>query len=115
MYDIDYRERYREKIKKYKKQYLRKKRESDINFKLICNLRTRTNKVFISQNVKKTNKTIELLGCSPFFFRRWIIHQLCGKMTIEKYGSTWQIDHCLSKGINQLVRWKRYEELFKLG
>ena len=96
MSDIDYRERNRQKIKNYKKQNMRKRRESDINFKLICNIRTRTNKAFKSQNVRKTNKTNDLLGCSTEFFRRWIIRQLFGDMTIEKYGSTWQIDHCLS-------------------
>ena len=96
VYDIDYRERNREKSKNYKKQYMKKRRESDVNFKLICNIRTRTNKAFISQNIKKTNETIDLLGCSPEYFRRWIIHQLCGDMTFENYGSTWQIDHCLS-------------------
>ena len=96
MYDIEYRERNREKNKNYKKHYMRKRTESDLNFKLICNIRTRTIKAFISQNLKKTNKTIDLLGYSPKFFRRWIINQLYGDMTIENYGSTWQIDHCLS-------------------
>ena len=96
MYDIDYRERNREKIKKYKKHYMRKRKESDINFKLIRNIKTRTNKAFKSQNIKKNSKTIDLLGCSPEFFRRWIVHQIYGDMTFENYGSTWQIDHCLS-------------------
>ena len=96
MYDNDYRERNQEKLKNYKKHYMRKRRESDKNFKLICNIRRRTNKAFISQTIKKTNKTIDLLGYSPEFFRRWIIHQLYGDKTIENYGSTWQIDHCLS-------------------
>ena len=94
LYDIDYRERNREKIKNYKKHYMRKRKESDLNFKLICNIRTRTNKAFISQNIKKTNKTIDLLGCSPEFFRRWIVHQLYGDMTEENYGSLWTLDHC---------------------
>ena len=93
MYDIDYRERNREKIKNYKKHYMRKRKESHLNFTLICNIRTRTNKAFISQNIKKTNKTIDLLGCSPEFFRRWIVHQLYGDMT-ENYGSVWTLDHC---------------------
>ena len=44
---------------------------------------------FKSQNVRKTNKTFDL------FFQRWIIHQPYGNMTIENYGSVWQIDHCL--------------------
>ena len=87
MYDIDYRERNREKIKNYKKHYLRKRKESDLNFKLICNIRRWTNKAFISQNIKTTNKTINLLGCSPEVFRRWIVHQLYGDMTEENYGS----------------------------
>ena len=80
IYDIDYRERNPEKIKSYKKQNMRKRRESDI--------RNRTNKAFKSQTIRKTNKTIDLIGCSIEFFKRWIIHQLYGDMTIEKYGST---------------------------
>ena len=67
-----------------------------MNFKLARNLRSRTYKAFKAQNVKKTNKTFELLGCSHSFFQRWIIHQLYGDMTIENYGSVWQIDHCLA-------------------
>ena len=44
----------------------------------------------------KTNKTFDLLGCSHSFFKSCIIHQLYGNMTIENYGSVWQIDHCLA-------------------
>ena len=58
-------------------------------------MRSRTNTAFKSQNVRKINKTFDLLGCSHSFFRRWIIHQLYGNMTIENYGSVWKIDHCL--------------------
>ena len=70
------------------------RRKTDLNFKLISNIRTRTKKASKSQNVRKTNKTFDLLGCSNSFFQRWIIHQLYGNMTIENYGSVWQIDHC---------------------
>ena len=42
----------------------------------------------------KTNKTIDLVGCSPIFLRKWIVHQLYGKMTEENYGFVWTIDHC---------------------
>ena len=94
---------------------MKKRRESDINFKLIYNIRTRTNKAFLSQNIKKTNKKIDLLGCSPEFFRRWIIHQLYRDMTIENYSSTWQIDHCLSIASCDLSDENKYEEMFQLG
>ena len=58
-------------------------------------MRSRTNKAFKSQNVRKTNKTFDLLGCSHSFFKRWIIHHLYGNMTLENYGSVWQFDHSL--------------------
>ena len=76
--------------------YQKKRRVSDLNFKLAHNLRVRTNKAFKSQNVRKTNKTFDLLRCSHSFFKNWIIHQLYVNMTLENYGSVWQIDHCLA-------------------
>ena len=70
-------------------------RKTDLIFKLVCNLRSRTSKAFKAQNVRETNKTIDLLGCSHLFFKRWIFHQLYGNTTLENYGSEWEIDHCL--------------------
>ena len=60
-------------------------------------MRSRTNTAFKSQNVRKTNKTFDLLRCSLSFFQNWIIHQLYGNMTLETYGSVWQIDQGLPK------------------
>ena len=74
----------------------KERRKTDLNFKLVCNLRSRTSKAFKAQNVRKTNKRFEFLGCSHSFFRRRIDHQLYGNMTLENYGSVWQIDHCLA-------------------
>ena len=53
----------------------KERRKTDINFKLVCNLRSRTSKAFKAHNIRKTNKTINLLGCSHSFFKKWIIHQ----------------------------------------
>ena len=75
--------------------YEKIRRISDLNFKIACHLRSRTNKNFKSQNVRKTNKTFDLLGCSHSFFKRWIIHQLYGELTLENYGKNWCLDHCL--------------------
>ena len=92
----------RDKIKKYRfdnkdkiNEYFRKRKNSDLNFKLASNLRSRTSTAFKSQNVRKTNKTLDLLGCSHLFFKGWIIHQLYGLMTLENYGTIWCLDHCL--------------------
>ena len=84
-----------DKIGRYRCEYYKNRREKDLNFKLVVNLRSRTSIAFKAQNVRKANKTFDLLGCSYLFFQRRIIHQLYGNMTIENYGSVWQIDHCL--------------------
>ena len=80
--------------KRYRCEYYKNRREKDINFKLACNLRSRTSMAFKSQNGSKTKKTFDLLGCSHSFFKNWILHQLYGNKTVENYGSVWQIDHC---------------------
>ena len=68
--------------------------KTDLNFKLASFMRNRLYKTQKAQNVRKTNKTIVLLGCSHFV-KSWIIHQFYRNITIENYGSVWQIDHCL--------------------
>ena len=80
-------------IEKNELYVIKKRKQRDIKFKLICNIRRRTNKAFKSQNIMKTNKTNDLVGCSPKFFKKWILHQLYGKMTEEIHGYVWTIDH----------------------
>ena len=99
---LDIRDQITEYHTKYKKENRIKirfreknRRASDLNFKLACNLKSRTNRAFKSQNVRKTNKTFDWLRCPLSFYQRWINHQLYGEMTIENYGSVWQFDHCL--------------------
>ena len=42
----------------------------------------------------KNNKTIDLIGCSQIFLRKWILHQIYGDMTEENYGKISCLDHC---------------------
>ena len=91
--------------------YERIKRKNDSNFNLFCNIRQRTKYAFKSQNIEKIN---DLIGCSNYFFRKWIIHQLYGDMTLENYGKVWCLDHCypLSKIIisneNELIKYTNW-------
>ena len=50
-------------------KYQKIKREIDPNYKLIQNSRNRTYYAFKAQNVKITNKTMDLLGCSHSFLK----------------------------------------------
>ena len=85
-----YNKQNRTKINLYKKN----RRETDFVYKLSNNIRVRTSQSFKSQNVRKINKTFDLLGFSQSFFKRWIIHQLYGDMSEENYGEVWCLDHC---------------------
>ena len=71
--------------------YERNKRKNDFNFNLFCNIRQRTKYAFKSQNIEKIN---DLIGCSNYFFQKWILHRLYGDMTLENYGKVWCLDHC---------------------
>ena len=51
----------------YRKQNEKSRKESDINFILAFNVRSRTIKAFKAQKVGKTNETLDLLGCSHSF------------------------------------------------
>ena len=68
----NYNKKNRSKINAHERQ----KRKTDFNFKLICNIRRRTNLAFKSRNIKKINKTIDLIGCSQVLSRKWFLHQL---------------------------------------
>ena len=98
-----YRKNNRSKINTYE----RFKRKNDPNFNLFCKIRQKTNYAFKYQ----INKMNTLIGCSNYFFRKWIIHQLYGDMSLENYGKIWCLDHCypLSKikedELNKYTNW----------
>ena len=93
-YDIDYRKRNRQKIQLYKKncfqnnkeefyQKIKTRKGENNKFRLAGNLRKRVLNAFKAQNVRKTNKTFDLLGCSHSFLRMSIESQLYGEMILE--------------------------------
>ena len=91
--------------------YERLKRKNDSNYNLFCNIRQRTKYALKASNIDKIN---DLIGCSNYFFRKWIIHQLYGEMTLENYGKIWCLDHCypLSKislsNENELIKYTNW-------
>ena len=92
--------------------YIKNRRSIDIEFKLACNLRSRTREAFKSKNLKKNNKTLELLGCSHNFFKSYIEFQLFRDMNLENYGSLWKIDHTLPCSSFNLLEFQQMEKCF---
>ena len=62
--------------------------------------------------LEKRMKNFDLIECSHSFFKRWIIHQLFGKMVIENFGSLWQSDHCLPIASFNLLDEKETKKCF---
>ena len=93
--ELECNKKYRSDNKDKINENFKNRKKLDSNYKLVCNLRSRTSIGFKAQNVRKTNKTFDLLGCSHSFFKNWIFYQLYGNMTLENYGSVWHIDHCI--------------------
>ena len=75
-------------------------------------MRNRLYKSHKPQNLRKRNKIFYLLKCSHWFFKRWIIYQLYGDMSIDNYGSVWCIDHCLPMASFNLLLEKEIKKCF---
>jgi len=111
-----YREKNKNKIKEYKKEWIKRnknkvrelhkqwaiknrkkmnlyqknKREYDINYKIVCNLRSRLVKAL--KNNSKTKTTLKLVGCGIEFLREHLQKQFKQGMNWQNYG-LWHIDH----------------------
>ncbi len=73
----------------YDRAYSKKRRENDIGFRLLTNLRARVRLAVRGKN----NTTRELLGCDIEYFIKHLENQFTSEMSWENYGSYWSIDH----------------------
>jgi len=88
------RKKYYENNKDKHKNYFIKKRNIDPIFKLSDNMRRRLNFFLKIKNWSKTNKTFDLIGCSPQFLKEHLQSQFKDGMSWDNYGS-WHIDHII--------------------
>ena len=97
-----------EKIKKQKREYIKKRNSNDFIFNLKNRMRGRLNHFLTKNNLTKTNKTFEIVGCTPEFLKEHLEKQFVDGMTWENRGE-WHIDHKIP-----LSSAKTEEELYKL-
>jgi hypothetical protein len=93
-----------EKGKESRRDYVRNKRHTDINYKILTNLRNRL-KHAINGNLHK-EKTLKLLGCTIEQFRIYLEPKFTTGMSWSNYGE-WHIDHikpCSSYDISDPVQ-----------
>lgn len=97
-----YRENNPEKVKathkaweKKNPDYLRKKRARNPLYRMVTNARSRIKVALIKASIKKSKRTIELLGCNWHEYQQHMESQFEDGMTWENYGTAWHIDHTL--------------------
>lgn len=99
---------YRENTKNYQKQYrlnnkkhlnyinnkyILKKRNTNINFRILDNIRSRL-RMALKNNSKKTS-SIDLLSCSIEYFKQYIENQFLPEMNWNNWGEIWELDHII--------------------
>ena len=82
-------------------QYSNERRATDPEYKLLDNIRRRIRSALERELAVKSNKSVELLGCSMSEFVLHLEQNFEPGMTWDNYGSStdgsrkWNVDHCL--------------------
>jgi len=104
------RKKYYENNKIKHSEYFIKKYNNDSNFKLISNIRRRISIFLKIKKIDKTNKTFDIVGCTPEFLKEHLEKQFKEGMSWGNYGFYgWHIDHIIP-----LSSAKTEEEIYKL-
>lgn len=107
-----------ESAKQYRKEYYQKNKQiinkkvleakkKDLNKKIAHSLRNRIVKAL--NGILKSEKTINLLGCTINQFRIHLEKQFTEQMNWQNYGSYWHIDHikpCASYNLKEEIQQK---------
>jgi hypothetical protein len=84
----------KQKIIQQHKQYQVNKRKQNINFRVLDNLRSRLHDAF--HGYSKSEKTLNLIGCSVQFLRQYLSSKFTKGMNWKNYGRNgWVIDHII--------------------
>ena len=102
------RKQYRENYKPRKQEQRKERRDTDPVFNLVNRMRSRLRKYLNSHNIIKTNKTFDIVGCTPQFLKEHLEAQFTDGMSWDNR-SEWHIDHIIP-----LSSAKTEDELYKL-
>lgn len=86
--------------RKYQREY---KRNSTPQQRIIFNLRNRVYKLMLKEY--KSQKTLDLIGCSRDEFMLHLEKQFNEHMTWENYGTYWEVDHIIPLSKGGTIRW----------
>lgn len=89
-YQVNYRKTHKEEVKLKARLYMKLRKKTNVNFRLLCNMRKR---IWNALNYNlKAEKTTKLIGCNIDFLRIHLRNLFAEGMTWDNYGK-WEIDH----------------------
>jgi len=100
-----------EKGRKRSRDYMKERRDSDLNFRIKNTLRCRLYKAVINSGGIKSGKAIELLGCSIEELHSHLSGQFTDGMSWDNYGD-WHIDHIKPCAAFDLTKISEQRECF---
>lgn len=92
-YSRDYREKNREKVNTYARNYVKQRRHDDPEFKIRTNLRSRFRAALKVKGLRKHGRTASFLGCTIAELKIYLESKFHPDMTWENHGKVWHIDH----------------------
>lgn len=105
-----------EKINKRRREYTKNRREKDVNFKMVCDIRTLITGTFkraCKGQYKKSQRTEDILGCTILEFLTYLEALFVEGMSFENHGNCekcWHIDHKIP-----ISSAKTEEDIYKLN
>jgi hypothetical protein len=106
---------YRESHKDKRKSYNKNRKNNDIGYKILCNLRTRLNRAVKPFGLKKSNSTLLLVGCTINELKEHLKSKFIDNMTFNNYGvgpNKWSLDHIIPCAAFDLSDPKQQKECF---
>jgi hypothetical protein len=99
-----------DRIRIYKRKYENDRLKIDSEYRISKNMRRRISLFLQSTNIIKSNKTFDVIGCTPQQLKEYIQFQFQDDMSWENYGyHGWHIDHIIP-----LSSAKTEEEIYQL-
>lgn len=92
----NWKQKNKKELNKKAKEYRKARYHTDIIFKIKERLRSRLYHALIKQSVLKTQKTLELLGCTPQELKEYLESKFQEGMSWDNYGKDgWHMDHII--------------------
>lgn len=87
---------YSPRSREWRNQYKKRRLATDTIYRFRSNFSKRMSQAINRGDGRKSDKSVELLGCTYYFFRDWLARQFLPGMTWDNYADAWTVDHIIA-------------------